>query len=335
MRRRDAPDYQAEHPLPQVVVRVDEPDLSHIENLVHDILPGYGRLLIERVRHGGSTYVYRVRTDGQVFYLRVLPEPGASFAPEVLAHRLLRQHNVRVPDVITFEHRNQALQRSVMITTEVEGEPIDPGLPDEAKRRILREAGRDLAVINSTAVEGFGWIKRDKAEVSWLEAEHRTHRDFALEGFEEHVDVLVRNFLSEREVRQVREVFQHFDPWLNEDQGRLAHGDFDVTHIFQRGGQYTGIIDFGEIRGGDRCYDLGHFRVHDAETIPQRLLPYLVEGYTDVEALPPDYERRIALSSLLIGIAALARRLDRLPGYYRGHLVRAIRSDLGLLSGAG
>ncbi len=108
-----------------------------------------------------------------------------------------------------------------------------------------------------------------------------------------------------------------------------------MTHIFQSRGRYTGIIDFGEIRGGDCFYDLGHFRLHDGETIPQLLLPYLLEGYRDVAELPSDYEQRIALTSLLIGIAALARRLGRLPGYCRGHLVRAIRGDTELLSSAG
>ncbi len=316
-------------------MRVDDPDLNQIEELAHNILSGPGRLQVERVQQGVSTHVYRIRADGRAFYLRVLPEVGASFAPEVLAHRLLRHGDVHVPDVVYFEHRNKVLQRSVMVTTEVEGEHIDHSLPDEVMRQILWEAGRDLALINSIPVEGFGWVKRDRAEVTRLEAEHRTHREFALEGFEEHVHLLARDLLSGREVQQVWDIVRHFDPWLDTEQGRLAHGDFDVTHIFQSRGRYTGIIDLGEIRGGDRWYDLGHFRLHDGETIPRVLLPYLLEGYRDVAELPPDSEQRVALSSLLIGIPALARRLERLPRYYRDHLVRVIRSDVELLSSAG
>lgn len=45
------------------------------------------------------------------------------------------------------------------------------------------------------------------------------------------------------------------------EQGYLAHGDFDTTHIYQDNGRYTGIIDFGEIRGADRWYDLGYFHM--------------------------------------------------------------------------
>ncbi len=141
--------------------------------------------------------------------------------------------------------------------------------------------------------------------------------------------------MSGRESSQIRDIVRHFDPWLDEEQGRLAHGDFDLTHIFQSGGRYTGIIDFGEMRGENRYYDLGHFRLHDGETIPQMLLPYLLEGYREVAELPAEHEQRIALASLLIGVATLALRLGRLPDYYRDHLVRAIRGDAELLASTG
>ena len=38
----------------------------------------------------------------------------------------------------------------------------------------------------------------------------------------------------------------------------LAHGDFDATAIFYRDGRYSGLIDFGEIRGTEPLFDLGH-----------------------------------------------------------------------------
>ena len=44
---------------------------------------------------------------------------------------------------------------------------------------------------------------------------------------------------------------------------RLAHGDFDATHIYQRDGLYTGVIDFGEMRGAEPHYDLAYFLVQD------------------------------------------------------------------------
>lgn len=87
----------------------------------------------------------------------------------------------------------------------------------------------------------------------------------------------------------------------------------------QQDGHYAGIIDFGEIRGTDAWYDLGHVRMHDGETVPMLLLDWLVEGYGSVTPLPADACQRIAFASLMIAVRALARRLERRPGHVVGH----------------
>jgi len=129
---------------------------------------------VERVEEGVSTYVYRIQRDASVFYLRVLPEEGASFAPEMRVHQLLRERGVKVPEVVYFEHYNQALQRSVMVTTEMRGRHIGFCSEENDLRNILIEAGKDLAVINTILVKGFGWIRRDRDEVGLLEAQWPT-----------------------------------------------------------------------------------------------------------------------------------------------------------------
>src|SRR5207249_1740511 len=111
--------------------------------------------------------------------------------------------------------------------------------------------------------------------------------------------------LTRAEIVELRTIINRLEAWLDVQHACLAHGDFDVTHIYQEDGRYTGIIDFGEIRGADAPYDLGHFNLHDGETRPQPVLPYLLEGYSDVVPLPPDHEWRISLLSLLNGVSAL------------------------------
>lgn len=112
----------------------------------------------------------------------------------------------------------------------------------------------------------------------------------------------------------------------------FAHGDFDATHIYHRDGVYTGIIDFGEMRGTERCYDLGHFALHDGEHTPELLSPRLLAGYREVAPLPPDYPRRVALWSLLIGVRALARSMGRASPAYQNHLTGALRRALAALA---
>src|ERR1700692_3992880 len=82
--------------------------LQLIESILKAVFPTKPTRL-ERVPEGVSTYVYRIVFPRETFYLRILPEENASFAPEVLVHRQLRQIQVKVPEVLHFEHCNELL----------------------------------------------------------------------------------------------------------------------------------------------------------------------------------------------------------------------------------
>jgi aminoglycoside phosphotransferase (APT) family kinase protein len=311
-------------------------DIRLIEALVAQVFPRTVPAYVERVEEGVSTYVYRIYRGNELFYLRVLPEVNASFAPEVYVHELLRAKDVKVPEVVYFEHYNEAVQRSVMVTTAIKGKHIGRYPVNEVNRNVLVEAGRDLAVINSIPVQGFGWIKRDSSKVTALEAELPTYRAFVFEQLEEDLAFLGEHVLNIKEIKAIREIIDRFDAWLDAEQAWLAHGDFDATHIYQEHGCYTGIIDFGEIRGGDPFYDLGHFQVHDGETLPARVLPYLLAGYREVVHLPPDYEQRIHFSSLLIAIRTLARSMKKRSIDFRNHSgFASIKNDIEVLQYGG
>ncbi len=287
---------------------------------------------IERVEEGVSTYVYRIRRNNEILYLRLLPEIGDSFAPEMRVHRLLHDKGMRVPEVVYFEHLNETLQLSLMVTTEIKGTHIGHCTSIEDQRTILMQAGRDLAILNSIPVQGFGWMKRDSNEVVQLEAEFPTYRAFIYEYLEDDLTLLAnKRIVSDSDVTNIYAILDRYNTWLNEEQAYLAHGDFDATHIYQQQGQYTGIIDFGESRGATSWYDLGHFRLHDGETLPNLVLHYLVEGYQDVVSLPPDYARRISFASLLIALRMLAHVTRKYPHRSLRHSLGAVARDIQVL----
>jgi Ser/Thr protein kinase RdoA (MazF antagonist) len=99
----------------------------------------------------------------------------------------------------------------------------------------------------------------------------------------------------------------------------LAHGDFDTTAIFQTGGQYSGLIDFGEIRGTEPLFDLGHFLLHDHEHPPAPLVNDLLAGYGEEAALPGDHEQLVRRSAVLLGLRQLARWLGSLRNLRPDH----------------
>lgn len=84
-----------------------QPDTHIIRSIAAAALGG--SIVVDLVEEGVSTQVYRLGRGAETFYLRVLPEVGATFAPEAHAHTLLRRQGVRVPEVVYWEERGSIL----------------------------------------------------------------------------------------------------------------------------------------------------------------------------------------------------------------------------------
>ncbi|GCE08827.1 phosphotransferase family protein [Dictyobacter aurantiacus] len=291
-------------------------------------------LQVERMTEGTSTCVYRITTESETLYLRILPEEDASFGPEAALHEELRTRGVKVP-AIHVEPYNEALQRSIMVTGEIKGQPLSQsvGLGRGKLEEIMREAGRDLAMINSVPVAGFGWIQRDAQVDRNLRAPWPDQRTFALEYWDMDLAFLTKHgTLSQAETTMLAQLLKRYDTYLDAEQGYIAHGDFDSTHIYQLDGHYSGIIDFGEIRGVNQWYDLAHFHLREGEHLPFDLQTPLVQGYDSVKTLPADYQQRICFNSILINIRILSHILQtRPPSWYTQHQLEALRQDLQLM----
>lgn len=311
-----------------MIARAPPPALRQIEALAARVFSGAVPLVVARVPEGVSTYVYRIRRGNETFFLRVLPEWEASFAPEAYAHRLLRGRGVRVPDVTYHEHRNDALGLSVMVTTAIPGRAIAHDADANAMRAVCIAAGRDLARINAVPVAGFGWVRRDRAHVAALEGEEATAAVFLLRDLDAHL-ACVRDagLCSAAETAAIAATVARHDAYLQSPDARLAHGDFDATHIFAAGGAYTGIIDFGEMRGAPPLYDLAHFLMEHGA-----LLPAVLAGYAAVAPLPADVLPRLHLLSLLIRVRALARLVRQgRDDAHRARTAASIRESLAAL----
>ena len=262
---------------------------------------------------GVSTNVYRGMWGNVRIYLRILPEGGATFAPEVRAHQLARTLGCRVPDVLAYLPSDPSLGRSVMLTSEIPGQPLPPDIEPQAAREVIQAAGRDLARINSIPVAGFGWIDRAHQGVDReLSAHHEDVATMLEVEYQPIVDSLADDAIPGIDPARLRQgLLAAIESTRGDKNSRLAHGDFDTSHIFIHEGCYSGIIDFGEIRGMPFYYDLAHHRMHDRERLPYSTLNWLIEGYREIRSLPADIEQRLSAMSLLIATRALYRGLQR------------------------
>jgi Ser/Thr protein kinase RdoA (MazF antagonist) len=209
---------------------------------------------------------------------------------------------------VFVEPFDEAIGRSAAITAEVPGGSLAASsCTPEVARAVVADAGEDLAMINRVSVDGFGWVRRSGP--GWPPAaEHPSYRAFL-------TSYLPADWPGPLESIFSAGVLTAVEAMLGDERARppaaarLAHGDFDATAIFCAGGRYTGVIDFGEIRGAEAAYDLGHFHLHDRERVPIRLLPALLDGYGRVS--PPPDEHAIRRSAVLLGLRQLCRWLAR------------------------
>jgi len=279
-------------------------------------------LTIEPVLKGCSTFVYRITTDNKTYYIRFLPEED-SFASEVLVHNELSNLGVKVPKVLYFEEKNELTNLSLMILDEIPGDCIEDKSPNDSLEEILIEAGRELALLHSIPVNGFGWI--DKKSHSKLKGEKSDFEDYFCEYLKYDLDKLRLYDFTENEKNLIKKHMHVATSFVKVEDAVLVHGDFDISHIFHESGKYSGIIDFGEVRGNNRLYDLATFiGLYQDE----KSYSYLLEGYSQIYKLSEDDLYSIELIALSIIVRFLGKKINH---KYRNHWYKLAKRQLNRL----
>jgi aminoglycoside phosphotransferase (APT) family kinase protein len=255
------------------------PELKTVETIAGKYLNNI--VSVERTQKGQSTYVFRIMTRAETFYIRFLPE-DASFAAEVLVHTILLKKGVIVPRVIAWEHRNEETGLSIMITEEIPGVPAQDEWPSRNAREILNEAGRQITLVHEVPVDGFGWIDRNSYHE--LKGVNTTFREFFNEGLTDSLEMLDRFDFSDKEKTRISGLVEKAGLITDTENSVLIHGDFDTSQILHRDGKYTGMIDFGEIRGCNPLADLATCLLFDGQKRPLAY-EYILEGYRETVRL--------------------------------------------------
>jgi aminoglycoside phosphotransferase (APT) family kinase protein len=298
------------------VPRRPDIDAAAIHALVVRVFPGETKVRWERTPEGSSTQVYRVDRGDDTFYLRVAEESHEDLGVDAQLFEQLRRQGIKAPKAIFVDRLPPPVDRSVLVMTAVAGQSLAVGADEATARAATREAGRDLALLNMIDVQGFGWIRRDF--VGWpLHAELSSYPAFVTSDLPRPWPGVMAELFSVPRLGILDKVIADEQARSPRD-GRLVHGDFDPTAIFVSRGRFSGFIDFGEIRGAEPLFDLGHFLLHDGAVIAWSLFDELVDGYREVVLLPDDFGRAVRASAALLGLRQLARwlRRDNGPGLH-------------------
>src|SRR5207249_3536800 len=176
---------------------------------------------------------------------------------------------------------------------------------------------RDLALLNQIGVYGFGFVYRRRPGQP-LTAPFPAYADFVMSRLPSPWPGQLPGLFTSEELEMLETIVES-ERLRPVDGAHLAHGDFDVTAIFHLDGLYSGLIDFGEIRGTEPLFDLGHFLLHDGESFRAPLFDHLVAGYQEVQPIPNNLRPGIRTSGILLGLRQLCLWIDRgdFVGSYR------------------
>ena len=243
-------------------------------------------------------------------------------------HELLRQRGARVPDILMFEADPPELDRSAALTSHIPGIPLRECRDPVMARQVAIEAGRDLAIINTLPVTGFGWIDRiDETVLDGIIAQHPVRAGWTAEFFTSVKEISLAGLFDASFVARLGDTIHTWAGNEFETRSFLAHGDFDTSHIYYdpSSGTYTGIIDFGEGRGTHPTWDAGHLLLHDGEAGSLSVLPSILEGYGNPG---DDFRYQMHHHAIAISARQLAIFLHRPNPAYRAWLAGRLQSLL-------
>lgn len=119
--------------------------------------------------------------------------------------------------------------------------------------------------------------------------------------------------------------------WIDRSSYNKLKGEkhsFDISHIFHSAGRYSGIIDFGEIRGNSRLFDLATFVGFYQE---RTAYSYLLEGYSKIIYMTKEDLYAAELMSLFIILRFLGKKVN---SNSRGHWYRLAKKQLEQINAA-
>ncbi len=282
-----------------------------LERALRRVIPEYKDVRLAPASPGRRAVVYRLETAGLTYYVRVAEDVRHDLATDAVVLDRARRLGASVPEVVLVESSPPELDRSFLVMAEVPGAALAGSGEHDEVVVAVRAAGRDTALINSLPVEGYGWVVRDGS--GSLRAELGSYEDFVVSYLPERWPGWLVPIFSPSELAALAEVVCA-ELEDGSQQSWLAHGDLDVTHIFMSAGAYSGIIDFGEARGANLCFDLGHFLLHDQETRRDSLFEPFLSGYLEVSDLTDDHRHRVRRSAILSGLRQLSLWLGPLRG---------------------
>ncbi len=260
---------------------------------------------------------FMIHTSGGDFVLKA--GDRRELAAEAWACERVRAVGVATPDVVALEVDQQTLPAPFLVMRRLPG-----GAVSDERDPALVEAGRQLRLVHSLPIAGYGLLAAGDGEADAPTGLHPTWADFVGEAEGCVPELVDHSVINERLAARLQSALRdHRDDVRLEGPGMLLHGDLKPPHVFADAGRLVGIIDWGDAASGDPLYDLSRFSLAGGE-----FLEPLLTGYG--LALTPDLRTTFAVYRM-IRMTTILRDELRAGGDWFATYRAAIESDLLLL----
>jgi Ser/Thr protein kinase RdoA (MazF antagonist) len=281
---------------------------------------------LQRIAGSVANQDFLVSTDLGGFLVKV--SDRAELAAEAWACARVRRAGVVAPEVVAVEPSPAALPAGLLVLRLFPGRALELGErgDNEENDEFLVEVGRQLALLHSLTLPGYGSLSAGPAAPTTLTAAdpsgpHQEWRPFTLEPLEALPDLVGAGVVpASMAARTASALHRQTASVTFEQPGSVLHGDLKAQHLFAEHGRYVGIIDWGDVTVGDPRWDLARLSMSG-----QRVLTRVLEGYGST--LDVSTEVSLAVYRVLWNLRALAYELRAGGDWFSAYRSR-IEADL-------
>jgi aminoglycoside phosphotransferase (APT) family kinase protein len=220
--------------------------------------------------------------------------PGDTIRLDAWASETARRLGVLAPAVLVVDTSRRAFPLDWLLMDEVPGGPLagwpsdrevaDLDLDCPAIREVLHEAGRQLRLLHSQRMAGFGPLDAGPLAGGGQPAGRwSSWGEYLADDLHANLDSAVqRGILPEPEAAAAGSILDERIGRLRVPEGVLLHGDFIARHLYVTGPgpALTGILDLGAL-SGDPAFDIAVADVDHRRLEPAlgRYAGLLLDGY--------------------------------------------------------
>lgn len=211
-----------------------------------------GRLTeVKRPGRGMHDATFVAASGRRRWVVRIAPQPAISLRKSAAAQRKAASAGVRVPEMVAVHLDGPDEYAWVLeqhVATDVSR--LDELDLDE-RLRTCADVGRQLRLLHSLEVSGFGWL--DETAGRGPQADFGVWLDGMQECISEAMSLGTMPADLAAPAERAFNVLRGFDP----GPARLCHGDVHAENLLVAPGRTLALIDWGNAKGCEGCHDLG------------------------------------------------------------------------------